>query len=69
MLESQAIDYVCPNNRNGDNKKGGHFYALHTGESLPKKKIPKCPYCKTLCETVNWEQKTKKETDDDRQQD
>ena len=53
MIDACAVDYACPNNN-----KGEHRYIMHLSEKLTKKKIPKCPYCKTICEMIEWDNKT-----------
>jgi hypothetical protein len=62
MIDTRDIEYVCPNNENG------HHFAMHVSEVLSKKKIPRCPYCKSICKMIDWDKKKKerKETDDDR---
>lgn len=49
MVDSKAISYFCPNNKAlTDDLERSHYFAHHCSEKYEKKKIPKCPYCKSL---------------------
>ena len=55
MIDTQTVDYVCPNNRKiRDSANGGHWYRISTSEKMNVKKPVKCPYCKTPVKMVKY---------------
>ncbi len=56
MIDTKILQYVCPNNRNGESATAasGHFFRVSTSEKLNGKRRPICPYCKTKTKMIEF---------------